>query len=102
MSQFFTVTEKAMRPASGERQCFYCRTAVGGFHKPDCVLIRRKVTITVELEVDVPVDWDEDNIEHYYTDANGYLDLARYFTRDGNTWDVTAGAGFGEPFLDEH
>lgn len=95
------VTEKAMRPASSERRCYYCRQPIGDTHTTDCVLYRKKVTITINIEVDVPCIWDADDIEYFYTDANGYLDLARYFVKDGNVWDVTAGETIGEPFLDE-
>ena len=64
LSQFM-VTEKAKRPASKEQQCFYCQQPIGGRHKVDCVLVSKRVKIrmTVEYEIEVPADWDEDLIE---------------------------------------
>jgi len=55
----FTVTAKAMRPASDKRECFYCHQAIGQDHLNDCVLIHRKATVRmiVEYEVEVPAHW---------------------------------------------
>lgn len=61
----FKVTEKAMRPASSERCCFYCGQAVGGIHKDSCVLINRKVKVKVSFEMifNEPASWDKEQIE---------------------------------------
>lgn len=63
----FTVTEKAMRPASAERRCFYCHQDVGATHNDDCVLINRKVRVrlTIEYDIEVPAFWDPGTIEHH-------------------------------------
>lgn len=68
----FTVTEEAMRPASDKRQCFYCQQAIGEVHKPNCVLISRKVKVrmTVEYEVEVPAHWDKSNIEFHRNEGS--------------------------------
>lgn len=76
----FLVTEKAMRPASKERRCFYCLEPVGGCHKSDCVLVSKRVMVrmVVEYEVEVPSDWDKEAIEFHRNDsswcANNALD----------------------------
>jgi hypothetical protein len=69
----FIVTEKAMRPATDARECFYCNRPIGEAHKADCVLVskRVKVRMTVEYFVEVPSDWDKHQIE---------------FQRNGGSW----------------
>jgi hypothetical protein len=63
----FVVTEKAMRPASDKRQCFYCYQPIGAMHQDDCVLVKKNVIInfSINLEVDVPAHWDADQIEFH-------------------------------------
>lgn len=63
----FTVTEKAMRPASGKRECFYCDAPVGEHHQPRCVLIKKKVRlrVTIDFEVDEPAAWTKEDIESH-------------------------------------
>ncbi len=95
------VTEKAMRPASPKRCCYYCQQPIGGTHTTDCVLYRRKITLAIEIEIDVPYNSSANDVEYYYTDGNGIYELARYFVTDGNAWDVKMGDTIGEPFLDE-
>lgn len=61
----FIVTERAMRPASPDHACFYCKQPIGMEHKSTCVLIHKKVRVrlTIEYEVEVPADWDAHMIE---------------------------------------
>jgi len=61
----FIVTEKAMRPASTKRACFYCHQAIGDLHKDDCVLIQKNVVInfSINIETSVPASWTEHDIE---------------------------------------
>jgi hypothetical protein len=68
----FPVTEAAMRLASSRRDCFYCDEPVGGHHKDDCVLLRRKtrVAFTVELDLDEVADWGDDMIASHYTSGS--------------------------------
>lgn len=63
----FTVTEKAMRPASSERKCFYCTAPIGTHHWPDCILVKKKVKVraTIEYEINVPLHWTLEDIERY-------------------------------------
>lgn len=75
-----TVTTNAMRPASTEKQCFYCRRPIGDEHGSDCVLVRRKVKVrmTTEYEIEVPAHWKKDNVEFHRNEsswcANNALD----------------------------
>ena len=39
-----TVSEKDMRPASKNRECFYCKKSVGMKHESNCVLLERNHT----------------------------------------------------------
>ena len=52
----YPVTAAAQRPARMDGTCFYCRQAIGEAHKPDCVLIVKKVRVrmTVEYDIEVP------------------------------------------------
>lgn len=61
----FTVTEKAMRPASPERKCFYCTAPIGKNHWSNCVLVKKKVQIKVTLkyEIDVPAHWTPEQVK---------------------------------------
>lgn len=52
-SEPYIVTEKAMRPASSQRACFYCQRAIGEEHKADCVLIARRVRMRVSIEYEI-------------------------------------------------
>lgn len=58
--------------------CFYCRQRVGKEHKPDCVLIVKKVRVrmTVEYDVTVPADWDADMVEFHRNDSSWCKDNA--------------------------
>lgn len=73
-----TVTEKSMRPASGKRRCFYCHEPIGGQHRPDCVLVKKRVRIrmTVEYDVEVPNHWDKHKIEFHRNDGSWCADNA--------------------------
>lgn len=110
----FVVTEKAMRPASPLRQCFYCNQAVGAVHKNDCVLINRKVRVrmTVEYDIEVPAFWDADRIEFHRNEGswcadNALPELEAFFTGGDHPCmcDATRfeylGEAPGEPYLNE-
>jgi len=68
----FVVTEKAMRPASDERRCFYCHQPIGGVHDDDCVLVCRKVYVRMEViyPVEVPAFWDKDMVEFHRNESS--------------------------------
>lgn len=72
----FIVTEKAMRPASDKRQCFYCQQTIGEPHKADCVLITKRVKLrtVIEYEDEVPADWDREMIEFHRNDSSWCAD----------------------------
>lgn len=68
----FKVTEKAMRPASDKKRCFYCKENIGDVHKDDCVLIRKKVKLKMvfEFEDKVPSYWDDHLVDFHYNDSS--------------------------------
>lgn len=109
----FEVTEKAMRPASTARQCFYCQQPVGANHTDDCVLVVRlvKVRITMEIEIEVPASWDKELIEFARNDgswcsSNIVRDIERAIDRAENQCicdrtNVEYIDDAGEPFVRE-
>lgn len=107
----FIVTEKAMRPASDKRQCFYCQQAIGEPHKPECVLIHKmvKVRMTIEYGIEVPADWDKDQIEFHRNDgswcSDNALDELKEVSELGgclcHVSEFEYLGGDGEPYLDE-
>lgn len=72
----FQVTHKAKRPASKRDVCFYCQQPIGAMHKPDCVLINKKVTIKVsmELEIEVPAHWSGHDVEFHRNESSSCAD----------------------------
>ena len=74
----FEVTAAATRPASDVLECFYCQTPIGGHHKPECVLISKKVKIrmTLEYEVTVPASWHKGQIEFHRNEGGWCADNA--------------------------
>ena len=71
MNSPFKVTEKAMRPASNDKRCFYCMSPIGSFHKSDCVLIQKPVKIEAHImyETTVPAYWSKQEIEFYFNQS---------------------------------
>lgn len=63
----FKVTDKAMRPASKLRACFYCNQPIGSFHEADCVLISKKATVrfSIEYDISVPAYWTKEDLEEH-------------------------------------
>ena len=74
----FKVTEKAKRSVSNTDTCFYCGQPIGDYHKPECVLISKKVKVrmVVEYEVEVPSHWDKHNVEFHRNDSSWCADSA--------------------------
>lgn len=68
----YKVTEKAMRPASDKRECFYCGQAIGEHHLKSCVLVqtKAKLKVTIEYEVNVPSDWNKGDVEFHRNDSS--------------------------------
>ncbi len=68
----FIVTAAARRPASDKHECFYCNQAVGAEHKPDCVLISKKVKVraTIEYEIEVPAHWESGMTEFHRNESS--------------------------------
>lgn len=68
----FLVTEKAMRPASDKRRCFYCKQEIGVPHNSDCVLIKKRVKLrtVIEYEDEVPADWGDDMINFHRNESS--------------------------------
>ena len=68
----FTVTEKAMRPVSDAKECYYCHKRLGSFHEDHCVLINKKVKIrmTIEYEVSVPNHWKKNDVEFHRNESS--------------------------------
>lgn len=107
----FIVTEKAMRPASSERRCFYCHEPIGVAHKDDCVLVSKKVIVnlSVDLEVRVPAHWTPEDVECHRNEStwcksNVLDELAELKKKHGCLCPV-AEISFvkesSEPYLDE-
>lgn len=107
----FAVTGNAMRPASDNCECFYCQVPIGGTHKPDCVLVRKKVKVRmiVEYEIEVPYSWDKEQIEFHRNDGswcsdNALEELEALGGEDACICPVTEFVYIGEetePYLDE-
>ena len=68
----FTVTEKAMRPVSKLRECFYCEAPIGGEHRDTCVLVQKvaKVKVTVWVPHKVPAHWDARQVEYHMNETS--------------------------------
>lgn len=108
----FIVTEKAQRPADpNSGKCFYCRQPIGAPHKADCVLINKKVKVRmiVEYEVEVPADWDKQQIEFHRNDGswcsdNALYELGKLSEQNGclcSVMEFECLNDQGEPYLDE-
>lgn len=110
----FEVTEKAMRPAGrGARQCYYCQAPIGEHHRPDCVLVMKKVRVrlTVDYEIGVPASWDKYAIEFHRNDGSWCSDNAvtelQALTADENQGCLCSRASFkylesvGDEYLNE-
>lgn len=59
------VGEYGVRPAGEPDECFYCHAKVGEQHGLSCVVRSRTVLVrvTTEIVIDVPEDWDKEQIE---------------------------------------
>lgn len=68
----FMVTDQAKRPASPADKCFYCQSPVGDFHDERCVLVLRKVrlSVTFVVDADVPAFWEVDDIEFHRNESS--------------------------------
>lgn len=69
-------------------KCFYCHNKEGQDHKDDCVTLKQRVRLRVELEYEVlvPASWDKEMIEFHRNDGtwcadNIVTDLQRYVKR---------------------
>lgn len=62
MSDWPVVIENddGIRPAGEPDECFYCHQKIGEEHKRDCVIVTKRVRVryTIEVEIDVPHEWD--------------------------------------------
>jgi len=107
----FYVTEKAMRPASDKRRCFYCLAPIGDEHKQDCVLVKKKVTVQMKIsyEITVPASWEKHQIEFQRNDGswcadNAISELEEIAEKEGclcNRAEFEYIGGDSKPFLDE-
>ena len=72
------VSPLAMRPASTLQECFYCHEPIGGQHKPECVLLKKRVKVRMiaEYEIDVPNHWNKHNIEFHRNEGSWCADNA--------------------------
>lgn len=78
--QEFKVTGLATRRASKNLECFYCKQPIDGLHKPDCLLIRKRVKIrmVVEYEIEAPNCWGKYDIEFQRNEGSWCADNAIY------------------------
>ena len=101
------VTKAAMRLASPLKQCFYCQQPINADHNPDCVLIKKKITIKVvtQLVVSVPHHWTEDHIVFHYNHGSWCAgNLADIIDDNGcicDTTEITPITTEGKAFLEE-
>lgn len=110
-SQPLLVTRKAMRSASDREECFHCRQPIGASHKPDCVLIMKKVLVrmTVEYEIAVPSHWSKKDIESHRNEgtwcAGNIIEELQEFAGESeclcSCTRFTYLGGDSKPFLDE-
>jgi len=72
----FTVTPRAARPNGSQDHCFYCNQKVGSDHKADCVMIDRKVRVSVTLEIDtwLPASYDAEVADFYFFESSWCAD----------------------------
>jgi hypothetical protein len=68
----YTVTAFAMRSASTKNRCFYCHQSIGDEHKNDCILLKKKhiIQVQIELEMDMPASWDKESIEFFLNEGS--------------------------------
>ncbi len=66
------VTADAIRPAGRKDECFYCNAKLGSEHEYKCVLLVRSVPvrITIDIELEYPVSWDNDSIEFHANESS--------------------------------
>lgn len=111
----YIVTEKAMRPATPARECFYCNVPIGGVHKDTCVLRRQNVRVALAIEFEdwMPVSWTPDFYNDTRNLGSNCLDnqvrkvLEEYNARQ-KRYECSCGIAsvrliekIGEPFLQE-
>ena len=65
-----------IRPAGKPDECFYCQQKVGQHHKPNCVVIVKKVLVrfTIDIPVNVPHSWSKEDIDFRYNDSSWCAD----------------------------
>ena len=86
----FKVTKKAMRPASSDKQCFYCGEKIGSYHEKDCVLINKKalVRLVIDYEVEIPAYWNKSNVNFHRNEgtwcSNNLIDELKDLTKGGD------------------
>jgi len=86
----YVVTAAAQRPAREDGTCFYCNVPIGGFHKQDCVLIHKRMSVRliIEYEAEVPAHWTAEQANRYRNDGtwckdNAMRDVERYMEAKG-------------------
>ena len=70
--------DDGIRPAGAPDKCFYCGEKVWEDHKPDCVILLRRVRVAYvfALEIEVPHDWAEEDILYNRNDGTWCADNA--------------------------
>jgi len=105
------VTPFSFRPAGIDGFCFYCHQPMGEDHKPDCVLIKKRVLVraTIEYEVEEPASWSGEDIEFHRNEgswcASNMLDELAEISDEHNCLCDKVQFKYimdtSEPFLDE-
>lgn len=64
--------DDGIRPAGSPVHCFYCGQKVGEHHKPECVVVQKriKIKVTVELEIMAPHSHGKHEIEFRYNESS--------------------------------
>lgn len=86
-----------IRPAGKPDECFYCGQKVGHRHKPDCVVVTKKVMMrfTIDIPVNVPHSWSKDDIDFRYNGgtwcADNLIDMLEdYESKNGCLCGITS------------
>lgn len=58
--------DNGIRPAGKKNTCIYCGSKVGKYHKDYCVTTTKKARVkySFEIEIEVPRNWDKEQIEY--------------------------------------
>ena len=73
-----------IRPAGLIDACFFCKQQVGAEHRHDCIVLDKKVRVSVLIQMDlrVPYVYGPANLEYLYNEGMYPVDAVRHLFRD--------------------